>query len=145
MALRMIIRTATTAAAGAGVVISFLVAVAVARAQLSALGAGSILMQLAPVCAGGGVLGGWYWGAELAGIRSETTGVAKLAESMMCFAQGALIVATCTPMLAQLGAMSAHQRVLLLAIVVAWTLPIPFGFVWAGGSFMRRSKEAERV
>lgn len=129
-----------TVLAAAGMLISFLVADDAARAQLSGLGVGGALMQVAPLCAGGGVLAGWYWGSELAGIRYKAVGVTKWAESLMCAAQGALAVATSGSMLLQQGAISHDQLLLLTGIVVAWALPIPFGFVWAGGSLVTRGQ-----
>jgi uncharacterized membrane protein YhdT len=123
-----------TTIAAVGIVISFLVANSTTRAQLADLGVGHALLPLAPICAGGSVLAGWYIGAELAGVRSESTGVARWAEGAMVWATGVLWVATAFCVLLQWPARWPDHTGVMLRMLAAMLPPVGFGIVSTFGS-----------
>ena len=135
--------TATTAAvaAGAGMLLSVFLADVVVRAELSALGAGTILQHLAPLFVVSCVFCGWSSGAECAGAPFEAVGPARWAEFVMAEAQGALMVATGATGLFQIftGFSSFHIS-LQLAGVAALALPTACSFVMHRGLPMNRKR-----
>jgi hypothetical protein len=130
---------------GGGMVISFLVANSAARAQLMNLGVGEPLLSLGPVCAGGCVLVGWYTGAELAGVRSESSGAIKWAERAMIGAMGALWLATGFCVMFQGPARWPDHTAVMLRMLAALVPPFGFGVVSAfGASPNRGARRIER-
>lgn len=126
--MRVAVLSARAGVAVAGLVGSVLFAINPTRAQLSELGLGDALLPLAPICAGGCVLGGWYIGAEFAGVRYEPKGVAKIAEEALMRSMGALWFATGCCALFQGPAGWAHFTPIMVRVLAALILPIGFGF-----------------
>lgn len=90
--------TATDMAAASGMVLSLLLADHAARAQLSALGAGHVLL-LTPLFAVSSVYFGWGLGAEFAGVRLESFVVARWVDRVMSLVLGLLMIASSGAML----------------------------------------------
>lgn len=128
------IATTAAVAAALGMLLSVFLADVVVRAELLALGAGTILQHLAPLFVVSCVFCGWSSGAECAGNPVEAVGSARWAEVVMYEAQGGLMVATSATGLFQIitGSSSFHIA-LQLAGVAALALPTACSFVMHRG------------